>query len=910
MSFQSLLAKALSEDEQDMPSSDSMYEDSGSESDFSEEEEDNAKPRRKRKTDETFLEDEDHSDLERQMWGKRRQSGRGKRRVRRRTANPVPPEYAQLMGEANAAYISGDHVKAISMLKDFVKKAPTVPDPYHTLGVIYEKLNDRLKAIQFFLIACSLTPTDASLWRRVGSMAKEEGNSEQATYCYKMATQADPKDVETLYIYAEMCKEGGDNRRAAEALKKIANLTPEDLSVWLQVAECYHANSQDDDAIEALVACIEQASDHPDGSQYELHAVNMVSDLFITLKRYDDAIQAIEALHRRRNTSTSIEEAPTTVPLDIAVKYGICHLYRNHIDKAQIMFEVLFQQDVDIYGDLYIDVAEAYVAAGPEHDSTAIEILQNVLLCPTFTSDKVFAMLAHAYERQEVLDTALQFYDQALEYQTQTKIDPRLVLRAMNICYATKATARGLQFFEYVQDDVMLPPIRPYWAQSTTLSTLSSTTSKPEEENIEQENPPTDDEDDDEDDDDMSESGDESGFSEDAMENIIRLKLFLIYARLHWQQGEPEALCKVALPVILLSLQQTSRLLGRKSLLRRMHKYYDSKSLEARDLDRFNITHSHVLSAMKDTYLVNPSDPTTRDTLVGIVMRVTEQVLVVKTLTEPEYVALVRDVCRALCEVKKHICAVELLIDVNCSNKISAANLRFELRFLALSIALAHKENRMAYECVRLNILEEPENYGYWNLFGHVINQTGVFSWHQKFLAKILRQHPKCYPAMVLAGLHSSASDSAQLAVGELTLAHLQRPDDPLALFCIGLSYLNMSMFRTVVDRQLTVAKAFAFFQLYQEKRFKQLQDNVSGLTSETGQVESWYNIGRAYHQLELNHLAIAMYERVLRFYEGKEIPPEYQLCRETAYNLSLIYKQSGAVDLARYLTHTYLTVE
>ncbi|RQM23195.1 hypothetical protein B5M09_001325 [Aphanomyces astaci] len=163
---------------------------------------------------------------------------------------------------------------------------------------------------------------------------------------------------------------------------------------------------------------------------------------------------------------------------------------------------------------------------------------------------------------------------------------------------------------------------------------------------------------------------------------------------------------------------------------------------------------------------------------------------------------------------------------------------------------------------------------------------------------------------MVLAGLHSSASDSAQLAVGELTLAHLQRPEDPLALFCIGLSYLNMSMFRTVVDRQMTVAKAFAFFQLYQQTRFKQLEANAVGLTSDLGQVESWYNIGRAYHQLELNHLAIAMYERVLRYYEGKDVAPEFQLCRETAYNLSLIYKQSGATDLASYLLHTYLTVE
>lgn len=87
------------------------------------------------------------------------------------------------------------------------------------------------------------------------------------------------------------------------------------------------------------------------------------------------------------------------------------------------------------------------------------------------------------------------------------------------------------------------------------------------------------------------------------------------------------------------------------------------------------------------------------------------------------------------------------------------------------------------------------------------------------------------------------------------------------------------------------------------------------------------------------------MYERVLRFFElskreQREIPQEYWICRETAYNLSLIYKQrcvltlmcllgwvdfddelvvnvmacclisSGANDLARYLIAKYLTLD
>ena len=66
------------------------------------------------------------------------------------------------MGEANAAYMSGDLDRAIAMLKDFIKKAPTVPDPYHTLGLIYEKQGDVQKAIQFYLIACTLTSSVCS----------------------------------------------------------------------------------------------------------------------------------------------------------------------------------------------------------------------------------------------------------------------------------------------------------------------------------------------------------------------------------------------------------------------------------------------------------------------------------------------------------------------------------------------------------------------------------------------------------------------------------------------------------------------------------------------------------------------------------------------------------------------------
>ncbi|OQR90497.1 transcription factor [Achlya hypogyna] len=921
MSFQTLLESTTVEElANEASSSDSLYEtpseeESSDDDDAASDAGDAKAPRKRRRAEDTFAEDEDDSDLERQIWGKRRRHIRGLRR-RRRHRNLVPPEFSELMGEANAAYMSGDHERAITMLKDFIKKAPTVPDPYHTLGMIYEKQDEPTKAIQFYLIACTLTSSDAALWRRVGEMAKENGNPDQATYCYKMACQADPKDIATLYLYAETCKEQGDNRRAAETLKKIALLVPDDLSIWLQVAECFHSNGQKLEAIDALTTCIRRASNNEEAVQYELHAVNMLSDLYITLMQYSDAVTLIEDMFDRKKVSDD-DELQVTLPLDIVVKYGICQLNLGDLELGETMFQILFAHDLATFGDLHVDVAEAYAIIG-NHDPTVISILEKLLDVPALCSDKVYVLLGQAYERQSKGIEALSFFEKALQVQAQTAIDPHVAYSALSLCLALGKPAHGLKLFqEFVATAVLCPPIRPHWVN--TRSTLKAPQPSDEgleldedpEEEAEEDDDEDDDEDEDEDDDSLSGWSDPA-FSVDAMENQIRLKLLLLYGRLHRANGDSDMLCKVGIPVIMLSLQQSKRLIGSRRLMRKMQRYYDDKSNKAAvDNVQLGDIQANVWLTLRATYVVNPEDPVARDTLIGIVMRVAQQILVLRVLSKMEHYELIMDVGTALTEIGQHACAIELLTEVNCSDKVSDPTLRYNLRFLALTTALAFKENRMAYECARLNILEDPEDVGFWNLFCHVISFTGVFSWHQKFLAKVLRDHPKCVPAMIMAGHRSSAYDISALAVGELTLAHLELPEDPLVLLCIGLAYLNSSMQRTVQDRQQSVVKSFAFLQSYQAKRIAQHEKlGAAGFGADLAKVEGWYNTARGYHQLDLNHLAIAMYERVLRYYDKNQAPTEYRLCRDAAYNLSLIYKKSGAVDLAHHLLHKYLVVD
>ena len=92
---------------------------------------------------------------------------------------------------------------------------------------------------------------------------------------------------------------------------------------------------------------------------------------------------------------------------------------------------------------------------------------------------------------------------------------------------------------------------------------------------------------------------------------------------------------------------------------------------------------------------------------------------------------------------------------------------------------------------------------------------------------------------------------------------------------------------------------------------------------------EALYNIARAYHHVCLITLAASYYEKVLAIrvkdYPIPKLPcvnpdivgnqkPRYKpgycdLRRETAYNLHLIYKKSGALDLARQVLKDHCTI-
>lgn len=150
-----------------------------------------------------------------------------------------------------------------------------------------------------------------------------------------------------------------------------------------------------------------------------------------------------------------------------------------------------------------------------------------------------------------------------------------------------------------------------------------------------------------------------------------------------------------------------------------------------------------------------------------------------------------------------------------------------------------------------------------------------------------------------------------QAAAEEYLHAYKLLPDSLFVNLCVGTSLINLAFDVRLKNKHQCVVQGMAFL-------FKYLK-----LCGESQ--EALFNIARAYHHVSLMSLAASYYEKVLSIRENDypipQLPYESQhlrenqnsgycrLHREAAYNLDLIYKTSGALDLARQVLRDYCTL-
>ena len=167
-------------------------------------------------------------------------------------------------------------------------------------------------------------------------------------------------------------------------------------------------------------------------------------------------------------------------------------------------------------------------------------------------------------------------------------------------------------------------------------------------------------------------------------------------------------------------------------------------------------------------------------------------------------------------------------------------------------------------------------------------------------------------PALLVSGLARCARGDWARGVDAFARCHGVAPDEPLVSLCVGVAAAHHA---TESDfgygetgetaRRAAAVKAVAFFQRARESR-------AACSPTSAGEQEGDYNLARGLHQMGLPHLAVPVYEKVL---DGKTragvpaTPAVASLAFEAAHNLALIYKNAGALSLARDVLRAHATV-
>ncbi|KAG9262313.1 general transcription factor 3C polypeptide 3 isoform X1 [Astyanax mexicanus] len=381
----------------------------------------------------------------------------------RRPRSKLPRALRGLMGEANIRYARGDKEDAILMCMEIIRQAPLAYEPFSTLAMIYEDQGDMEKALQFGLIAAHLNPSDCEEWVKLADMSLEQDNIKQAIICYTKAIKYNHSNVRYLWERSSLYEQVGEHKQAMDGYRRILSLLPPtDGEHFMQLSRDMAKSYYESNELASAIGVMEEALErHPELVSHE--CVNMAAELYIANHQY---VKALEDLIRFCNITlvreptkqepkeqtamgTEGEEeqkeekkedteetrgevlevvVPEDVPVDIRVKLMVCLIHQHVLKPLDPMLTSLMEQSPEEMGDLYLDVAEAFMDEG-EYNS-ALPLLSALVCSERYNLAVVWLRHAECLKALGHLEVAVKSYSKVVEM-APLHLEARLALSTL-----------------------------------------------------------------------------------------------------------------------------------------------------------------------------------------------------------------------------------------------------------------------------------------------------------------------------------------------------------------------------------------------------------------------------------------------------------------------------------------------
>uniref|UniRef100_A0A0A0LGB1 General transcription factor 3C polypeptide 3 n=1 Tax=Cucumis sativus TaxID=3659 RepID=A0A0A0LGB1_CUCSA len=733
------------------------------------------------------------------------------------------------------------------------------------------------KAISLLRQVVLRAPDLPDSYHTLGLVYNAIGDDVKAMGFYMLAAHLMPKDSSLWKLLFSWSIDRGDIDQASYCLSKAIKAEPDDInllfhraSLYLERGDCEKAAETYDQIhqqclgnVEALMTgaklyqkcghleraiCIleDYIKGHP--SEADLDVVDLLASLYMGSKEFSKALERIEHADR-------VYCAGNELPLNLTTKAGICHAHLGDLEKAECLFANLRRETTYDHSNLMIEVADSLMSL--KHYSWALKYyLMSEEVNAGENMGILYLKIAECYLSTNEREQAIVFFYKVLQH-VEDNINARLTLASLLLEEARDKEAISL----------LSPP------KDSNPTSSSSSKLKPW-----------------------------------WLNEKVKLKLCHIYRT----RGLLENFVEVIFPLVRESLyietlqekiKVNKKKLPRRVLLERV-KVLDGRETgnlfrgfkpvapksdltKASRAKRLLQKRERIKEEKKAKALAAGVNLSYDDLDDEPALRMHRESPLPNLLKEEEYHILIVDLCKALASLGRCSEALEII-----------------------SLTLNSTGTMHGFNFAKHVVKQYPYSISAWNCYYKVAScLTNRDSRHCKLLNSMQSKYKDCAPPYIIAGHQFTTISHHQDAARKYLEAYKIMPDSPLINLCVGSSLINLALGFRLQNKHQCVAQGLAF--LY--KNLKLCDNNQEAL----------YNIARAYHHIGLVTLAVTYYEKVLATYQ-KDCPiPELfgenrnikhqnsvycDLRREAAYNLHLIYKESGALDLARQVLKDHCT--
>ncbi|XP_076284248.1 general transcription factor 3C polypeptide 3 isoform X1 [Lasioglossum baleicum] len=264
-------------------------------------------------------------------------------------------------------------------------------------------------------------------------------------------------------------------------------------------------------------------------------------------------------------------------------------------------------------------------------------------------------------------------------------------------------------------------------------------------------------------------------------------------------------------------------------------------------------------------------------------------------LSEKSEFFLLLQMCKLACKLKRYGLLQRICLSALTSKKFEKRNAH--IMFLCSLACIYNNDSYHGYNIVR-NLLRISQTPNSWNLL-NIIVQKAQDSRHNRFIMRLLGREDVFSYVHVMHANNCLVSATYKYAFNDYISLFKVAPSALLALL-IGITLFQMACQKSSAKKNQLVIQGVAFLRKYCQLR------------GEDGKQETYYNMGRAFHQIGLLPAAVHFYKSVLNEQPGDLVqkhPHLLDLKQEAAFNLHLIYLQSENYLLARMYLENYITI-